>query len=153
MAVNININVGGNGVNTNSVTNSVTNNVANAHTPIIPTQTTSNNAQATHSKNSIFKTAILVNAAQQTFGYITSNIGKWTGSSRTQQNVNNTLQFAQTVGMIAINPTVGLINLGLNLATTAIDTAWEQKWDRLQSQQALARAGYSSSGEITGRRH
>lgn len=149
MAVNININVGGNGVNANSTTN----NVANAHTPIIPTQATSNNAQATHSKNSIFKTAILVNAAQQTFGYITSNLGKWTGSSRNQQNINNTLQFAQTVGMIAINPVAGLVNVGLNLATTAIDTAWEQKWDRLQSQQALARAGYSSSGEITGRRH
>lgn len=149
MAVNININVGGNGVNTNSATS----NVANAHTPIIPTQATSNNVQATSSKNSIFKTAILVNAAQQTFGYITSNLGKWTGSSRTQQSINNTLQFAQTVGMIAINPVAGLVNVGLNLATTAIDTAWEQKWDRVQSQQALARAGYSSSGEITGRRH
>lgn len=97
--------------------------------------------------------AIASMVASRAFSYATSNVGKWTGSQRTQQRVNNTMELAQISAMAYVSPAMAIATVGMNLATTAFDTAWEQKWDKLKSEQMLARAGYSSSGEIVGRRH
>lgn len=97
--------------------------------------------------------AIASMVASRSFSYATSNVGKWTGSQRTQQSVNNTMELAQIGAMAFVSPAMAIATVGMNLATTAFDTAWEQKWDKLKSEQMLARAGYSSSGEIVGRRH
>lgn len=90
---------------------------------------------------------------QQSFSYITSNVGKWTGNQRNQTVVNNIVQLGSLAAMTYVSPGLALATIGMSLATTAADTAYEQKWDRINSEQALARVGYNSIKEITGRRH
>lgn len=90
---------------------------------------------------------------QQSFSYVTSNVGKWTGNQRNQTIVNNIVQLGSLAAMAYVSPGLALATFGMSIATTAMDTAYEQKWDRANSEQALARAGYNSIKEITGRRH
>ena len=97
--------------------------------------------------------AIAAMVAQRSFSYVTSNIGKWTGNSQNQQKVNNVMQVA-SLGMLAIiNPYVAITSVALSLATTAIDEAYDRKWNIKAVTQAQARAGYSSTDEVVGRRH
>lgn len=94
-------------------------------------------------ENQIFSKSMAVASmvASQSFNYITSNIGKWTGSSRTQTQVNNMQQLASLGAMAFISPAVAVATVGISLATTSIDTAYEQKWDRYAKEQAQKRAG------------
>lgn len=85
--------------------------------------------------------AIASMVASQTFNYATSNIGKWTGSTQKQTAVNNVTQLANIGSMAFISPMMAVANVGMNLATTAMDTAYEQKWDRISKENARARAG------------
>lgn len=79
--------------------------------------------------------------ASQTFNYMTSNVGKWTGSTRTQTQVNNAMQLVSLGAMVYVNPMIAVANIGANLAQTAMDTAYEQRWDRYAKEQAQKRAG------------
>lgn len=79
--------------------------------------------------------------AQQTFNYMTSNIGKWTGSTRIQTGVNNALQLVSIGAMFKVSPAVAVANIGVNLATTAMNTAYEQRWDAYSKEYARKRAG------------
>ena len=106
--------------------------------------------------NNIRKTKAIAVAAMigsRSLSYISSNIGKWTGNSRKQTSVNNIQQIVGLGAMAVVSWPVALATTGINLATTAIDTSHEQKWDKKQSQQNMARAGYNSKGELVGRRH
>ena len=85
--------------------------------------------------------AIASMVASQSFSYMTSNVGKWTGSTRNQTAVNNAMQLVSIGAMAYINPALAVVNVGLNLATTAIDTAYEQKWDSYSKDYARKRAG------------
>ena len=85
--------------------------------------------------------AIASMVASQSFSYMTSNVGKWTGSTQKQTAVNNAMQLVSIGAMAYINPALAVVNVGLNLATTAIDTAYEQKWDRYSKDYARKRAG------------
>lgn len=85
--------------------------------------------------------AVATMIAQQTFNYMTSNIGKWTGSTRLQTGVNNTMQLVSIGAMAYVSPVVAVANVGINLATTAMDTAYEQKWDAYSKEYARKRAG------------
>lgn len=85
--------------------------------------------------------------------YTASNIGKWTGNSRNQTRVDNIQQIVGIGAMAVVSWPVALASVGIKMATTAIDTGFEQKWDKRQSQANLARAGYNSKGELVGRRH
>lgn len=89
---------------------------------------------------------------QRAFGYITSNVGKWTGDSRNQTTVNNIMQVGSLAALAYVNPYIAVATAAINVATTAIDTSVEQKWDKRQTQQNLARAGYNSKNELVGRR-
>ena len=89
---------------------------------------------------------------KQVLNYTTSNIGKWTGNQHNQQVVNDAKEMVGYGMLFAVNPVAALASFGFRVATTAIDTAWEQKWDNLASQRKLARAGFSSSGEAIGYR-
>ena len=85
--------------------------------------------------------AVATMIAQQTFNYMTSNIGKWTGSTRKQTAINNTMQLVSIGAMAYVSPVVAVANVGINLATTAMDTAYEQKWDAYSKEYARKRAG------------
>lgn len=97
--------------------------------------------------------AIGAMVASKSFSYVTSNIGKWTGSNARQQTINNIQQGASIAMLAAINPYVAIASVGLNIATTIIDETYERKWSERSARQAQARAGYSSTGEVVGRRH
>lgn len=92
-------------------------------------------------------------AASRSFSYVTSNIGKWTGNSQNQQKVNNAMQLASLGITALINPYVAAVCTALSLATVANDEAYDRKWEKKNADQARARAGYSSLGELVGRRH
>lgn len=85
--------------------------------------------------------AVATMIAQQTFNYMTSNVGKWTGSTRIQTGVNNALQLVSIGAMFKVSPAVAVANIGVNLATTAMNTAYEQKWDSYSKEYARKRAG------------
>lgn len=85
--------------------------------------------------------AVATMIAQQTFNYMTSNVGKWTGSTRIQTGVNNALQIVSIGAMFKISPAVAVANIGVNLATTAMNTAYEQRWDAYSKEYARKRAG------------
>ena len=85
--------------------------------------------------------AVATMIAQQTFNYMTSNIGKWTGSTRLQTGVNNAMQVFSIGAMAYVSPVIAVANVGINLATTAMDTAYEQQWDSYSKEYARKRAG------------
>ena len=85
--------------------------------------------------------AVATMIAQQTFNYMTSNVGKWTGSTRKQTGVNNAMQVFSIGAMAYVSPVIAVANVGINLATTAMDTAYEQKWDAYSKEYARKRAG------------
>lgn len=85
--------------------------------------------------------AVATMIVQQTFNYMTSNVGKWTGSTRLQTAINNTMQLVSIGAMAYVSPVVAVANVGINLATTAMDTAYEQKWDAYSKEYARKRAG------------
>lgn len=85
--------------------------------------------------------AVATMIAQQTFNYMTSNVGKWTGSTRIQTGVNNALQIVSIGAMFKVSPAVAVANIGVNLATTAMNTAYEQRWDAYSKEYARKRAG------------
>ena len=98
-------------------------------------------------------TAVAAMIAQKSFSYVTSNVGKWTGNSARQRQVDNVMQ-AASLGVLAyINPYIAVASIALNVATTAIDEAYDRKWSQKVAAQAQARAGYSSTNEVVGRRH
>ena len=97
--------------------------------------------------------AVAAMIGSQTFNYTTSNIGKWTGNSRHQTTVNNIKAGVSIGAMMYVSPLMAAAYVGVNMATTAIDTYQEQKWEKRQTSQSLARAGYNSKGELVGRRH
>jgi hypothetical protein len=82
----------------------------------------------------------------QAFNYMTSNVGKWTGSTQKQNQVNNAMQLVSIGAMAYVSPALAIANVGINLATTAMDTAYEQRWDRYAKDNARKRAG-----EVKGR--
>lgn len=84
----------------------------------------------------------------QAFNFMTSNVGKWTGSTQTQTNISNMMQLVSIGAMAYVSPAIAIANVGINLATTAMDTAYEQRWDAYQKEYNRLRVG-----EVKGRGH
>lgn len=82
----------------------------------------------------------------QAFNFMTSNVGKWTGSTQTQTNISNMMQLVSIGAMAYVSPAIAIANVGINLATTAMDTAYEQRWDAYQKEYNRLRVG-----EVKGR--
>lgn len=85
--------------------------------------------------------AIATMVGSQAFSYMTSNVGKWTGSTRSQIAVNNVMEIVSIAAMAYVNPAMAIASVGINIAKTAIDTSYEQKWDALSKENARKRAG------------
>lgn len=73
--------------------------------------------------------------------YSTSNIGKWSGNTRVQNQINTAKQFVGYGIAFAINPVLGALTVAMDGVTNAIDYAYENKWNDIRASQAQARAG------------
>lgn len=82
--------------------------------------------------------------ASGAFRYVTSNVGKYTGNSAYQNAVNNAQTLFETASMFIVNPLLGAANVGMQLATTAIDENFRRKQESVSVAQARARAGYTT---------
>jgi hypothetical protein len=51
------------------------------------------------------------------------------------------MQLVSIGAMVYVSPAIAIANVGMNLATTAIDTAYEQRWDNYNKDYARKRAG------------
>ena len=79
--------------------------------------------------------------AARSVSYATSNVGKWTGNTRNQNNVN-ALKTGVTYGVsIATNPMLGLTTMALDFTTTMFDYAYENQMDRYRTQAYNTRIG------------
>lgn len=120
-------------------------NTNSSTTPVSSTINTSNGSiKSQEVKQNQLSSKALASAsiiASQAFNYVTSNIGKWTGSTRNQTAVNNMQQLVNTGAMFFVNPMMAVVNVGMNIATTAMDTAFEQKWDANQKEYNRAKVG------------
>lgn len=102
------------------------------------------------SKGGGVKTALIVVAAstvKKSIGYATSNVGKWTGSSQAQQAVDSATKMVGYGAAIAANPALGLATVAFDLATKALDYAFERKWQDRETEELRRRSGYYLSGD------
>lgn len=85
--------------------------------------------------------AVASMVGSQAFSYMTSNVGKWTGSTRTQTTINNVMELVSIGAMAYTSLPMAIACVGVNIAKTAIDTNYEQKWDAYSKEYAQKRAG------------
>lgn len=85
--------------------------------------------------------AVATMIGSQAFSYMTSNVGKWTGSTKSQTQINNALELVSIGAMAYASMPIALAYVGINLAKTAIDTGYEQRWDAYSKEEARKRAG------------
>lgn len=85
--------------------------------------------------------AVATMIGSQAFSYMTSNVGKWTGSTKSQTQINNALELVSIGAMAYASMPIALAYIGINLAKTAIDTGYEQRWDAYSKEEARKRAG------------
>lgn len=85
--------------------------------------------------------AVATMIGSQAFSYMTSNVGKWTGSTKSQTQINNALELVSIGAMAYASTPIALAYVGINLAKTAIDTGYEQRWDAYSKEEARKRAG------------
>lgn len=85
--------------------------------------------------------AVATMIGSQAFSYMTSNVGKWTGSTKSQTQINNALELVSIGAMAYASMPIALAYIGINLAKTAIDTGYEQRWDTYSKEEAKKRAG------------
>lgn len=79
--------------------------------------------------------------AMRSINYVTSNVGKWTGSTRNQQVVNNVKQLIGYGVAFAVNPILGAVTVALDGVTNALDYAYERKWEKIRVEQAQVKTG------------
>ena len=85
--------------------------------------------------------AVASMVGSQAFSYMTSNVGKWTGSTRNQIAINNVMELVSIGAMAYASLPMAIACVGVNIAKTAIDTNYEQKWDAYSKEYAQKRAG------------
>lgn len=104
-----------------------------------PNQPINDSAKA-NKKSSMAQTAAHL-VVLRAVNYTTSNVGKWTGNSRTQNIINGAKQALGYGIAFAVNPILGAVTVGLDGVTTVLDYAYENKWNNIKAEQAQARAG------------
>jgi len=135
----------------------ITKSTASASKPAITTTNVKDVIATTNAtQNSISLKQITSLAAasmtMQVVKYGISNVGKWTGNSHNQAVINNGMQMLGYGFMLAKNPIMGGVTLGVQIGLTSFDYSLELKGERIASERRLARAGFSSSGEAIGYR-
>ncbi len=130
MAVVINVNAVQQAPN-NEGTQTTTNNVIPSNASVDVGTTT----KAMSIKNIASTTGLFVAGAmiKNTASLITSNVGKWSGNSHLQSQVNNGLKLGATVIGLATHPIITGIALGADFANYAVDKYITEKESSYQS--------------------
>lgn len=111
-----------------------------------------NSAQVSANRGKSYAIAAAVMVGQQAIRYTTSNIGKWTGNSRSQKSFNNMQEVIGLGVMAYTNPYLAIATVGVKMATTMVDSIFDAKWDNIRTNANAKRAGYSSYNELVGRK-
>ena len=72
---------------------------------------------------------------------IVPRIGEFTRDSLFQQQIDSAIGLGDTVAAFAVNPVLGAVTVAMDGLTNVIDYAYEDKWNRIKSEQAVARSG------------
>ena len=99
------------------------------------------NPQAKGNKSAAVAQSAATMVAMRSINYATSNIGKWTGNSSNQAQVNIAKQMVGYGMAFAINPILGALTIAMDGATNAIDMAYENKKNQLMANENLNRIG------------
>ncbi|MBO5711896.1 MAG: hypothetical protein J6R47_03570 [Acholeplasmatales bacterium] len=110
------------------------------------------NPQSIINKNKSSTLAAASMIAVGGFNYVTSNIGSLTGNQQNQATINKISTMAQSTAMFFLNPIMASANVGMQLATTAIDENIRRSKDSVALAQARARAGYTEDNAANYRR-
>ena len=119
-------------------------------TPAEPTTpakspTASNAApKAGAAKSQLGTMAVGAYLAKQSFSIASSRVGQYTRDSQLQSQVNAGLQLLGYAGMIAANPVMGSIAVGLSLTTQMIDYNFKRNQYDAARSVALERAGQTN---------
>ena len=99
------------------------------------------NSQTKANEKSNMISAAGTYVAMATMNYVTSNVGKYTGNQRLQNNINNAKRVAGHGLGLAANLWMGLAIIAVDGTTTIADYMWERKWDTIRAEQKQARNG------------
>lgn len=142
MAVEININLNGS-ANDNENTNDL-------KKASLPGNTNNNVAKKSGQKSQSM--ALLTMLGKSTINYAVQNVGRFTGDTTLQTNINN-IKTASAFGIAAIkHPMLSIGLAGVQLGTTALNNYIEDKDNRQAAARAQARAGYTNN-KVLGRRY
>lgn len=84
---------------------------------------------------------LAVTTAKRSINYLTSNVGKWTGNSRNQRQVD---AFKTAVGYgiaFSMNPLLGVATVAMDGLTNVLDYVYEQRNDRARVDNYNVRTG------------
>ena len=99
------------------------------------------NPQAKGNKKAAVAQSAATMIAMRSINYATSNVGKWTGNSSYQNQINVAKQAIGYGMAFAINPILGAVTVALDGATNAIDMIYENKKNQVMSNEAMNRIG------------
>ena len=93
-----------------------------------------------NTKNSQFAAAGTY-IAMQTFNYVTSNVGKYTGNMNNQTQINNAKRLVGYGMALGSNWALGLAVIAMDGATSIANYMYDRKFDVIRSEQAKRRTG------------
>lgn len=133
----------------------ITNPSTTPETPASPTVPTPKREDGTNEKStsSVVK-ALIVAEGKRYAKYAASNIGKYTGDSELQTQVNNGIEGASLIVGFTTNPYMTAATTVFSIVKTLVDGTFERLQERNRTEIARARNGYTDTKSIvTSRRH
>jgi hypothetical protein len=94
----------------------------------------------------VAKGIIGLNALRSIGSTLTGQVGAYTGNAQTQRNIDNTLQFLQYAGEIAIGGAIGVASVGAQILNEKITEGIQRRNENLDSQYRRFLRGNSFSG-------
>lgn len=98
--------------------------------------------------------SMIVSEATKYAQFATSNVGSFTGSSRTQTRLSNAISGAGIVASFVVNPYLAIANTAYNFTTTIINENHKVNVDKLNTTVSRIKNGYTDTKSILAtRRH
>lgn len=101
--------------------------------------------QPSEKKQSQAKTAISTTIFQrigtESVSFLTSNVGRWTGSKVQQNNINNAMKVIGYAGAFMANPVMAGIMLAVDIVTSAYDYTYELNLKNMEASENARRLG------------
>lgn len=135
------------------VTNPSTTPEATPNNPSAPQTPKRENGNNEKSTSSAVK-AMVVAEGKRYAKYIASNVGKYSGDSSLQTQVNNSIEGASLAVGFVTNPYMTAAASTFSIIKTLVDGTFERLQEKNRTEAARARNGYTDSKSIvTSRRH